>query len=913
MGLQFLSPWALLVLLSLPLLWWLLRATPPAPLRAMFPPLNLLHDLQDDEETPDSAPLWLRLLRLGIATLIILALANPVIAPKNTNTADGPLLLVIDNGWSSAPNWAQMQKQALGLIGASDKRAALVFTATNGAGDSDLRFLSRAEARTALNDQTVWPWTPSRMNAVERIMELQKADGLPGNTRFLWISDGLDHGDARAFMSALTSIGQVTSYVPPTEAGPLLITPPVPTSRGLELTLHRLATDTARTVAVQAIDDGGAIMSRIEVEFAPGAGAANGEIVLPLQLRNRLRFLQVPAQPSAGTSWAFDGGWSRPLVGIVTPGGDVDRQPLLSGFYYLGKALAPHAETIRDGLDSVLKENPSVLILTDPAQPTPDGLEKLDAFVRAGGLLIRFAGPHLAAEADALVPVNLRAGGRLMGGAFGWETPQALAPFSQDSPYYGLAEGKDAAVRRQVLALPDSRLNERIWARLQDGTPLVSSAPRGLGRIVLFHVSAAPDWSDLPLSGLFADMLERTLAFAKSDKDVPQIAQSGRWELEYALNAIGKLQEPKGGAAFLPVDADFTVLDLTADHPPGIYRNGPFTRALNIGSQKDVIKALPLPPSGMTIVSGNATTQYALKAALLLLSLFLLGVDMIAALWLAGRLRGLQKWLVRQNTIPLVLLVALLAASMLVAPSAMAQDAFTKAIKAAQSTRLAYIITGDLRVDEMSRAGLYGLSQTLIQRTTVEPGAPVGVKPDVDDLSVFSLIYWPVLRPPILSSRAIAELDVYLKNGGMLVIDTQDGGLRAKAAGGIDPALGAIFSQISVPSLRPIDRDHVLTRTYYLIIDFPGRTTGGRVWVESDANGSSLDGVSGIVAGSDDWVAAWALDQNGQPIAALSDEIPRQREMARRFGINLVMYALTGNYKADQVHIPALLERLGEK
>jgi hypothetical protein len=81
--------------------------------------------------------------------------------------------------------------------------------------------------------------------------------------------------------------------------------------------------------------------------------------------------------------------------------------------------------------------------------------------------------------------------------------------------------------------------------------------------------------------------------------------------------------------------------------------------------------------------------------------------------------------------------------------------------------------------------------------------------------------------------------------------------------------------------------------------------------VERHAGGIN-DGVSGYVIGGHDWAAAWAVDDLGQPIAAVVPGGEHQREMALRFGVNLVMYTLTGNYKADQVHVPAILERLGQ-
>ena len=66
-----------------------------------------------------------------------------------------------------------------------------------------------------------------------------------------------------------------------------------------------------------------------------------------------------------------------------------------------------------------------------------------------------------------------------------------------------------------------------------------------------------------------------------------------------------------------------------------------------------------------------------------------------------------------------------------------------------------------------------------------------------------------------------------------------------------------------------------------------------------------------ILITSNDLAAAWALDDRNQPLYPVVPGGERQREMAFRTGVNIVMYALSGNYKADLVHMPALLERLG--
>ena len=114
-----------------------------------------------------------------------------------------------------------------------------------------------------------------------------------------------------------------------------------------------------------------------------------------------------------------------------------------------------------------------------------------------------------------------------------------------------------------------------------------------------------------------------------------------------------------------------------------------------------------------------------------------------------------------------------------------------------------------------------------------------------------------------------------------------------------------------MPHLLPIDAKHVLGRSFYLLREFPGRWTGDTLWVEK-AGERTNDGVSRIIVGNHDWISAWAMDETQRPIFAVVPGGERQREMAFRFGINLVMYALTGNYKADQVHLPEIIRRLGE-
>ncbi|MEI8180838.1 DUF4159 domain-containing protein, partial [Aestuariivirga sp.] len=273
----------------------------------------------------------------------------------------------------------------------------------------------------------------------------------------------------------------------------------------------------------------------------------------------------------------------------------------------------------------------------------------------------------------------------------------------------------------------------------------------------------------------------------------------------------------------------------------------------------------------------------------------------------------------RRATVAGLLAVFLIAAWQPVPGHAQSADDF--AMQNALETRLAYVKTGDAEIDNISEEGLKGLGEMLRERTSVSIGDPTGVNIEHDELVFFPLLYWPI-RPQatVPSDAALARIDAYMKGGGTIFFDLREDGSSADAlsdgATASSEALRRILAKLDIPPLEPVPPSHVLTKSFYLLDRFPGRYDGGKLWVErTDSEGATTgntDGVSGIIIGSNDYAAAWAMDVNGDPLYASVPGSDRQREFAFRTGINIVMYALTGNYKADQVHVPDLLDRLGQ-
>lgn len=524
-------------------------------------------------------------------------------------------------------------------------------------------------------------------------------------------------------------------------------------------------------------------------------------------------------------------------------------------------------------------------------------VDRIGTWVADGGVLVRFAGPALARSSgesdavDTLLPVELRGGDRVIGGAMSWRQPMRLAPFPSASPFAGLTPPLDARVRRQVLAQPTPDLAGKTWAALEDGTPLVTAEQRGQGWVVLVHTAPNTAWSDLPISGVFVEMMQRLTALGQGvsiKSDVAPLAP------EKTIDAFARLGPPPASAQ--PISA--SAIDdqhVSQQNPPGIYGNADIRRAFNLTATLPALEPLQL-PSGAIQGSYEKPAERELTSWLYLLALGLFLIDMIAGLWVrsGGRIRA-------QTAGIAVLIVA---GTLAVPGQLYADDTF--ALKNSIETRLAYVKTGDPRVDEVSALGLNGLTVMLARRTAAELGQPQPVEPGRDELAFFPMIYWPVTPDHELDDVARLAVIEYLRNGGTILFDTQERGGSAQASAMRDLAEG-----LSLPPLVPVTSDHVLTRAFYLLEEFPGRFAGGTLWVER-AGERVNDGVSPVMAGSSDWASAWALDESYRPIFPVVPGGERQREMAFRFGINLVMHVLTGNYKADQVHLPAIMKRLGQ-
>jgi hypothetical protein len=935
--LSFGFPAVLWGLLALPVIWWLLRLTPPRPQIEVFPPLRILARVLKREETPHQSPWWLTLLRLVMAALVIFALAEPVFNPRERVPTGGTVLaLIMDNSWASSVDWDKRVQTAERLIADAEKNEMpilLAFTAERP--NAQIGPFTASEARDRLNAVKPRPIPADRAAVYATVGNALSAT--PGAT-LAFLTDGLaEPGDQTAFSGLLAREPSNVVWVQPDSLEIVGLTAADNAVDRFVVTAVRAPSSAPKFMSAGAFDSKGRRIGDAAMTFKPGETSATGEIVVPFELRNDFASIVLDGEAQAGAVRVLDETAKRRQVGLLSQTPEDQGRQLLSPLYYIRRALEPFADLsepenpdLLQAIPELLARKPAVIVMGDVGTIPDDVRASLIEWMENGGTLVRFASSRLLATGNDpdLLPVPLRLGERLLGGSLSWTEPQAVTEFPPNGPFADLSPPSDVTVTRQILAEPTPDLVDHTWATLADGTPLVTADRRGKGMVVFFHVTPNATWSNLPISGTFVEMLRRIVQLSRNQGVVAATAENA------AATSLPPYRMIAADGQIVPPGADERPLQLgsgksaavTFENPPGLYGSEDGVFAHNLLPANAALAPLERPSLSVPVV----TERYALdesrdmKGPLLLAALALLAADGLIVLWLSGlfnRLRRAPRGSMAA-AIALVAVVSLLS----YAPSAFANDAKpgdAQAIDAVAMTRLAYVITGDAGIDAISRAGLTGLTRFLSDKTALEPGDPAGIDLERDELAFYPIIYWPIdANAAMPSEEAIARIDEYMKGGGTVLFDTRDE-YAMSLDNSTSPAtqrLRDILSDLNIPPLEPVPPDHVLTKAFYILSEFPGRFDGGQLWVEASLDATNTDnrpvrtgdGVTPIMITSNDFAGAWAVDENGDPMLPTVPSDPMQRIYSLRAGVNIVMYMLTGNYKSDQVHVPDLLERLGQ-
>ncbi|MGE3307337.1 MAG: BatA domain-containing protein, partial [Rhizobiaceae bacterium] len=603
------APLVLWGLLALPVIWWLLRLTPPRPQAEIFPPLRILARVLKKEETPHKSPWWLTLLRLVMAACVIFALANPVFNPREDVPAGGSALaLVVDNGWASATDWDVRVATAERLIADAEAlELPVVLALTAEKENTEIGPFDAETARNHLRAAEVRPVPVDRLATYTRVATALAS--LP-TASVAVLADGLaTPSDEAAFKALFGAERSNVVWVTPDRLPMIGLTAGDNAVDGFAVTAVRAPGDPApRQVTAGAFDEKGRRIADTVFSFGAGETSATATIAVPFELRNDFASIAVDGEAQAAGVRVLDENAKRRRVGLLSQAEADQGQPLLSPLFYIRRALEPFADLVEpasadlaEAIPQLLEQKPAMIVVADVGTLPDTARQQLVDWVHGGGTLVRFAGSRLAAAGDdeELLPVRLRQGERSLGGALSWTTPQPVTEFPATGPFADLAPPQEVTVARQVLAEPTPDIVERSWATLADGTPLVTGARREKGTVVLFHVTPEATWSNLPISGSFVEMLRRIVQISRNQGAVDQAGEGAPSLAPYRMIAAnGALVPPPPDAKPLPGTGRSPV---TIEHPPGLYGGEEGVLAHNLLTAQDTLQPLVRPELNMPV------------------------------------------------------------------------------------------------------------------------------------------------------------------------------------------------------------------------------------------------------------------------------------------------------------------------
>ena len=342
--LGFAQPLVLLGLLSLPILWWLLRLVPPRPRQIDFPPTRLLFEIAPKEETPARTPWWLTLLRLTLAALVIIAAAGPLWnPPMATVDRTTPLLILLDDGWPAASTWDARLRTADEMIARAEADSRGVAVLPISETEHDISLQVAGAARVQIKQIKPKPYGVERTDALPAI---ERFLANASNVEVIWLSDGVDLGKGAAFVEGLKRIignrplTVVEGGLPIAHA----LTAADNAAGALTVKVLRTQTSPGDVGTVNAIDLKGLPLGEAPFSFRSGERETDAVIDLPVEIRNDVARLEIAGERSAGAVQLLDKRWRRRTVGVVS-GSTADRsQPLIGATYYLARALNPFAD-----------------------------------------------------------------------------------------------------------------------------------------------------------------------------------------------------------------------------------------------------------------------------------------------------------------------------------------------------------------------------------------------------------------------------------------------------------------------------------------------------------------------------------------------------------------------------------------
>ncbi len=584
-------------------------------------------------------------------------------------------------------------------------------------------------------------------------------------------------------------------------------------------------------------------------------------------------------------------------VGLVQTNFQSNENEYFRANFFIRKALDLKHEVKSLPIEQLLHQNQSLIISDDFDTTFYSNQEKILKWVGDGGTFLKFTGNKFLTYANnkdinsflGVIPITKNI--ISLDGELSFEKDLSIKEINNRGVLKGLKIPKNLKVKK-YLEIPqknDDQLNS--WVILNNGAPIITHKNYKDGNIILVHLPANNEWSNLSLSIFFPDFLRKVIEMSRG-VDVKQVKEV--LKPYKILNGFGDFTEP--GIETLNLEQNsLQNIQLSAKNPPGIYKNELGYHGSNISKFiKNEYEFVKLPEE---IIINNFTKIEGFKFIN-----FLIALSLIIFIF-ESLINFLSRDLLKFKSLSLYKFLILV--SLTNYPVAMSAN---EKINYVEKTKLAYAKVGIDEIDSISKNGLTQISKHISSKTSAIIGNPIGLDLEINEIDYFPILYIPLVNETKnFSLKAIKKLQSFINTGGILMIDCK---ATYKSMFVEDCLLlfNEQFNGLDISNFSKLTSESTLSKSFYLLNKYPGRKE--EIVYVAFNNQINNDKVFSIIVGNNDWSGSWAKDSQNNYLLPLFSNDKEQRVLSMRFGINVVLYSLTGNYKSDQVHVPEILKRM---
>lgn len=851
------------LLLSLPIIFFISKLRPQKKYFGKFAGFFILKQIETTSNIPKNSPLWLKVLRTIFGFCLIIGFSGPYLIEHSNQTDKKPILFIVENDVALGNEIDEINNSIKAIItnpnniGREYKIIALFDPQKILENNKSINFQIDV-ANFKINRETIIP----KIKAINNEYEIH------------YFTNDIESQSDNLFFEILKTKSNNNIFAHRPQKNFATIKTITNDNNTLKLGIFATKSDIFK---INAFDKNGQNIAK----FNANSNAAN--LTIGQDKISKIAYFEIEGQKNAGGVFIIDKNLIKPIV--LSPKLINTEQPLISDAHFIWSSLKIFANPIDLEFDKIHKQNPNAIIFGDIAGFNNNETRILKNYMENGGTIIRFIGPKAIANPnDEILSANISSQIHKITTGFGVK-PVVLLPFAKNSSFSNIQIPQNILVQNSIHFAQSAKPSE-IIAQLSDGSPYLSMKNFGRGKLYMFHINAAPIWSNAALSTFHMELIKEIIIQSKFIvKNAYDLNIQTTLNQTIEINKNGNLNREleRINSINTPITSEIFANEKL---PPGLYENDGNALALNIGASFKNAKIINLPD--FIKISNAENDKNKFSDIFLIIAFILLFLDVILT---STNLKNIFKFAI------------LIYAFNLFSPNL----SYAQITTLKDDLKLAYIITNDQANDKQSQSGLLGLANALEQRTNIEPNGTIGINLEKDELAKHPIIYWLIPKNGMeISQKSRDALNKYMQNGGILFIDTQALGMEnSRAQNNLKKAVYGL----KIPPLEKVPPDHVLKKSFYLLQNFQGFYKNSSLWVESAASKdvSANDGVTPIIISDGNFARLWA-GSKGQSITTIFGG-NFDDELGIRAGINIIIYALTGQYKGDQIHINSILKK----